>query len=265
MEATHKRSPGEDLRRFVGTRKGAMIVAALAAALAGVVLLAFISQYRNSVRGGTVEKSALVADRLIPKGTSGAVVVGDGLFKPTTVQEDNLKAGALSGAAALQGKVATRDIYPGEQITADAFASNADPLRGQLRGNQRAIAIPLDGPHGLLGQIRSGDHVDVLAGFSTSNGTTGRGSPQLRTLIQNVLVLSAPSDSGSATDPGKSASLTVRVSADQAGALAFASDNGKIWFLLRPPAGAKDVPPSSVTLDSLLSGTPAIQTGGGGR
>jgi Flp pilus assembly protein CpaB len=264
MEATHKRSAAEDLRRFVGTRKGAMIVAAFAAALAGIVLLAFISQYRNSVQGGTVERSALVADRLIPKGTSGAVVVSDGLFKPTNVQEDNLKAGAVSGAAALQGKVATRDIYPGEQITADAFASNADPLRGQLRGDQRAITIPLDGAHGLIGQIRSGDRVDVLAGFNASSATTGRGRPQLRTLMQNVLVLNVPSGSAGAS-ADKTQNLTVRVSADQAAGLAFASDNGKVWFVLRPPSGAKDTTPSPVTLDSLLSGTPSITVGGGGR
>jgi hypothetical protein len=32
-----------------------------------------------------------------------------------------------------------------------------------------------------------------------------------------------------------------------------------VWFVLRPPAGAKNPRPSSVTLDSLLTGAPTIE------
>src|SRR4051812_32117472 len=161
MEATHTRRFHGGLGRFAASRRGAITIAAAAAALAGIVLLAFISQYKNHVQGGTVERPALIADRLIPKGTSGAVAVSDGLFKPTTAAQDSLAPGALSSAAALAGKVATRDVYPGEQITAADFASDADPVRGRLSGTQRAIAVPLDAAHGLIGEVRAGDTVDV--------------------------------------------------------------------------------------------------------
>src|SRR5262245_55442544 len=127
MEVTQKTRLRGGFGRFAATRRGAVMIAAVAAALAGIVLLAFISRYKDQVQGGTVERSALVADRLIPKGTAGSAVISDGLSKPTNVQETALEAGALSSAAALDGKVATRDIYPGEQITAGDFASNADP------------------------------------------------------------------------------------------------------------------------------------------
>jgi Flp pilus assembly protein CpaB len=260
MQATHKRSLLDGLRRFAGTRGGAMTIAAAAAALAGIVLLAFASQYKRHVQGGTVEHSVLVANRLIPKGTSGAVVVGGTMFKATTVQADNVESGALSSAAALSGKVATQDVYPGQQITAADFASDADPLRGQLRGDQRAITVALDSAHGLVGEVRAGDAVDVLAGFNAASSSTGRGRPQLRTLIEDVRVLKAPSSAkrGGTND---TQDLTVRVTAEQAAQLAFAADNGKVWFVLRPPAGAKDTAPSSITLDSLLAGAPTIEVG----
>lgn len=261
MEATHKRALHEGLGRFASTRRGAMTIAAATAALAGIVLLAFIAQYKDRVQRGTVERSALVANRLIPKGTSGAVVVSDGLSKPTTVQEGSLESGVLASGAALAGKVATRDIYPGEQITAADFASNADPLRGKLSADQRAIAVPLDSAHGQIGEIRAGDKVDVLAGFNSASSTTGRGRPQLRTLIQDVLVLKAPDGGDKAASGNDTKDLTVRVTAGQAAQLAFAADNGKIWFILRPPAGANDERPASVTLDSLLAGTPTIEVG----
>jgi pilus assembly protein CpaB len=262
MEATQKRLHG-GLGRFAATRRGAITIAAMAAALAGIVLLAFISQYKNHVQGGTVERSALIANRLIPKGTSGSVVVSDSLSKATMIQADTVQSGTLPSAAAVDGKVATRDIYPGEQITTADFASDADPLRGKLTGGQRAIAVPLDSAHGLIGQVRAGDKVDVLAGFNSASSTTGRGRPQLRTLIENVMVLNAPDAGGNSASSSSSSTqnLTVRVTADQAAQLAFAADNGKVWFILRPPAGASNNRPSSVTLDSLLAGTPTIEVG----
>ena len=262
MEATHTRRLHGGLVRFAGTRRGAITIAAIAAALAGVVLLVFISQYKHDVQGGTLERSALVANQLIPKGTSGSVVVSGGLSKATSVQQDNLQAGALSNAAGLSGKVATRDIYPGEQITAADFASDADPLRGELTGDQRAIAVPIDSAHGLIGEVRAGDKVDVLAGFNSASSTTGRGQPELRTLVQNVLVLKAPAGGSNSTcNNNNTQNLTVRVTADQAAQIAFAADNGKVWFVLRPPAGAKNDRPSSVTLGALLAGAPTIEVG----
>ena len=51
MEATEKRiSP--QLRRLLGTRSGTLALAAAAAVLAGIVLIAYLSHYRNSVEGG---------------------------------------------------------------------------------------------------------------------------------------------------------------------------------------------------------------------
>jgi Flp pilus assembly protein CpaB len=260
MEATHKRSPLEGLRRMAATRRGAMIIAAAAAALAGIVLLAFITQYKDRVQGGTAERPALVANRLIPKGTSGANVISGGFFQPTSVQVDNLRSGALASSAALAGKVATHDIYPGEQLTAGDFAEGADPVRGQLTGVQRAVGVELDGSHGLLGVVRAGDKVDVLAGFNAASFVTGRGHPQLRTLVQDVLVLKAPEE-GKPVKENDRKVLVVRMTAEEATELAFAADHGGVWFVLRPPIGAKNSTPSSVTLEQLLAGKPQIEVG----
>ena len=122
--------------------------------------------------------------------------------------------------------------------------------------------MPLDSAHGLIGEVRAGDKVDVLAGFNSASSTTGRGRPQLRTLDPER---PRPEGAGRAAPSRPSSNstqdMTVRVTADQAAQLAFAADNGKVWFILRPPAGASDDRPSSVTLDSLLAGTPTIEVG----
>jgi Flp pilus assembly protein CpaB len=262
MEATQNtRSQVDAFRRFAGTRKGAITVALVAAALAAIVLLVFASSYKDHVQGGNAQRTALVADRLIPKGTSGDLVVSGSLFRQRQVRDSALRAGAIADGSALAGRVATRDIYPGQQITSGDFAANADPLRGKLKGNQRAIAISMDGSHGLIGEVRTGDHVDILAGFSSTSSTTGQGRAQLRTLMEDVLVLKAPA-SGSKVTSNSTSSVTLRVGAADAGKLAFASDNGKIWIVLRPPTGGTNPAPSAVNLESLLSGTPSISTGG---
>jgi Flp pilus assembly protein CpaB len=121
----------------------------------------------------------------------------------------------------------------------------------------------LDSSHGLIGEVRSGDHVDVLAGFNATNANTGAGRPQLRTLMADVLVLSAPgTDSSGKATSGSSSNVTLRVGATDAAKLAFASDNGKIWIVLRPPTGGTNPGASPVTLESLLSGSPSISSGG---
>jgi Flp pilus assembly protein CpaB len=261
MEATEKRiSP--QLRRLLGTRSGTLALAAAAAVLAGIVLIAYLSHYRNSVQGGTTPETALVAGALIPKGTSGDVVISEQLYRSTKLAADKLTDGAVASTAAVAGKVATRDIYPGEQLSTSDFAVKADPIRGRLTGDQRAVAVPLDSSHGLIGNVRSGDHVDVLAGFNAV-GSSGANRPVLRTLLQNVLVLQTPKGTaGGLSSATRTGSVLLRVTDRQAAALAFAADNGKVWLSLRSPAGASQEQPSVVDLQAILQGSVPVQGAG---
>ena len=258
--ATTKQNPMDGLRRFLGTRRGSFTVAAVAAALAAVALAAYLNNYKDDVRAGTLPTQVLIADRLIPKGTSGDVVAADRLFSPTTISEDDVEAQALTDASTLTGKAATHDIFPGQQITASDFSGSADPLRGRLTGTQRALAIPVDTAHGLIGNVRTGDKVDVFGSFS-GGGVSGRGV--LRTIAQGILVLKAPT-SESAGSGNKQQSVILRLSEAQSARLAYAADNGKVWIALRPPTGGESSKPTTVTqgtlagkqVDSLPGGTP---------
>jgi Flp pilus assembly protein CpaB len=235
-----------------------MIVAAGTAAVAGLLLLAYLNNYKENVNGGVVPSPVLVADRLIPKGTSGDAVIAGSLFRTATVTQDQLASGAIADAAAFDGKVATRDIYPGQQITAGAFARDADPLRGQLEKSQRAISVPLDTAHGLVGDVRTGDHIDVLAGFNTIDGSDGRGQPVLKVLMRDILVLKAPPAASDQPGARDVANIVIRATDRQVAGLAYASDNGKVWFVLRPPSGAKDTQVPSVSLQEMLSAKPIV-------
>jgi Flp pilus assembly protein CpaB len=226
------------------------LVAAIAAALAAGALAMYLSNYKKDVRGGTLPTQVLIADRLIPKGTSGDAVAADRLFRPTTISEDAVKPLALTNAAVLSGKAATHDIFPGQQITSADFSSDADPLRGRLTGTQRALAISVDAAHGLIGSIRTGDHVDVFGSF-TGGSSAGRGV--LRTIAQGVLVLKAPG-SKSSSKPNDEGTVVLRLTDRESARMAYTADNGKVWFALRPPTSSESSAPPTVTENSVAGG-----------
>jgi hypothetical protein len=73
----------------------------------------------------------------------------------------------------------------------------------------------------------------------------------IKLLMSNVLVLRAPLAGG--------ASYTLRVPEAQAAQLAYAADNGHLWFVARPASGAKVQFPGIVTARTLLLGYKAVR------
>jgi Flp pilus assembly protein CpaB len=210
-----------------------------AAALAAILLIAYLVQYRSSVNDSTAPSPVLVAKNLIPKGTSGTVIAEKQLFQAATLSKDDLKVGAISDPAYLNGRVAVADIFPGQQITtADLSVGLTDAIPTQLTGLQRAVAIQVDGSRGLVGFVASGDRVDVYYQTGSNGGTI------LGLLAPNVLIMRAPTGGAPAI---------IRADAPLAQKLALASDSGTLWFLLRPAGDAKNPPKKSITSTELLA------------
>ena len=238
--------------RLFTTRGGALAVGGVAAILAAALLFAYLRAYRSSVRSGTAPVTVLVAKNLIPKGTAGNLIAQKELYQVTTLPKDQVLNGALADPAALRGQVTTSDVYPGQQLTVGDFGTvNSGSLPAQLSAAQRAVSIPLDSAHGLIGQLHNGDRVDVYVGFGNSNNTTAK--PVLKLLLANVMVLSAPSSTSGGFTASSTANVILRVPTSKAAEFAFASDNGKIWLVLRPQVGATKTPPSVANTLSVLT------------
>jgi pilus assembly protein CpaB len=234
------------------TRQGTILLGVAAAVLAAIALLVYLSQYRNSVNSKNQAISVLVAKSLIQKGTPGNVVGTTGLYQVSSIPKDQVKTGAYVDPQTLTGKVATVDIYPGQQLTESDFAAgNANALTQNLGRTQRAVVVPLDSPAEVGGQLTAGDHVDVwvLINAQTANGVS---RPLVRQVLQNMTVMTAGTNGGN---------VTIRATPKQAGELIFASQNAKIWLVLRPAVGSTTTKPPVVTVNDLL-GLPPIQIGG---
>ena len=239
----------------LSTRNGSIVAAAVAAAVAGLLIVFFLQQYRDNVNEESIPTAVVVADQLIEQGASGDTVGAQGLFKIAKVPRDQLKLGAVTDAAALRGKIAVADILPGQQLTAADFKPAGGGVITKLAADQRAISIPLDSTHGLVGTLVAGDHVDVLSGFTLGGGAGGE-RPVLRMLMQDVLVLAVPAAAAGGGPGGGGANansgITLRVATKAAPKLAFAADNSRLWLVLRPQNGEKVERTPVVSLQSLV-------------
>jgi Flp pilus assembly protein CpaB len=250
------------VRRVLATREGTIAFAIVAAVLAAVMLMAFTRGYKRSVERNGESVTVLVAKDALPKGSSGDVIAEKGLFQTTGFARDQVKDGAITDPATLRGLVAAHPLVRGQQITIADFVKPSDPVLSRLADERRAMTIPLDSAHGMIGRIHAGDHVDVLTGFQVQPDGAGRPRPVLRTLLQDVEVLEAPAgdkgQGGLGSSSSQTQNVTLRIAEKDAPQLAFASDNGKVWIVLRAQAGAKQSAMSLVTLDRLLLGLDPI-------
>jgi Flp pilus assembly protein CpaB len=237
-------------QNLFSTRRGSVIAGVAAAVVAGIILLVYLHAYRNSVNSSRVQAPVLVAQQLIPKGTPGDVIGQTHQFQVGSVPKNQLLTGALTDPSALAGRIALKDIYAGQQLTAADFAYAAPgALQTSIADTDRAINISVDTQHGMIGQISAGDRIDVFFGTNTQGPN---GGAVVKLLLSNVLVLRAPIG-------GANGMYTLRVPEAQAAWLAWAADNGRLWFVLRPASGAKVEFPGLITARTLLLGYKAVK------
>jgi Flp pilus assembly protein CpaB len=247
-------------QRLVASKRGTLVLAILAAFVAGLLVLVYVQRYRDSVSSQSAPVTVLVAKSTIPKGTSGQIIASQGLYTVSTIRQSQLLDGAISDPSSLLGHAASSDIFPGQQLTSGEFSSTATSVASTLTANQRVVSIPFDASHGATPDLNTGDRVDIYAGFNvTPVGPSGipvaggQSRPVLRLVMQNVRVVGIRGGGASS-----SSQISFKVNDVQAAELAFASDNGKLWLAVRPSSGAKASRPQIVTAETLLLGIPPI-------
>ncbi len=255
------------VNRMLSTRGGTVTAGGLTAVVAALLLLLYLSNYRNSVNDSGQPITVLVAKSLIEKGTPGDLVGLKGLFQTSEVPKNQLADGAVTDPQTLRNRLATTDIYPGHQLTTADFAASASGALGtQIADSQRAISVPVDAAHGMMGRIRSGDRVDILAAFNVTSGAGGTSRPVVKVITQNILVLDAPDQLGTGVGASSTVNVVLRTNYQEAIELAWVADNGKLWLVLRPRTGAPVMRPGVVTAEGLLLGVkPVTVFGRAGR
>lgn len=255
-------------QRLLSTRGGTIALSLMAAVLAGAILITYLHRYRTSVRESGVSVTVLVAKSLIGKGTSGDIIAAEDLYEVSSQPKSEVSDGAIVDPATLKGRVATADIFPGEQLTSGKLAvSTSTSLSNNITADERAVNVPVDAAHGMIAQLQAGDHIDLYGGFNVQavgrNGVVDPSSPTkpvLKLLVPDVLVLGIPSSGSSSIGSGSGKTmLTLRMTDKAAADAAFSADNGVIWAMLRPRANASAPSPDIVSIETVLFGVPAVK------
>jgi pilus assembly protein CpaB len=238
--------------RVPSTPTGALAAAAVAAVLAGLLVFSALKSAKSGEKTAAAPSSVsvVVADRLIPKDSPAAAIATGTATRRTKVAPSALVAGAVTDFSQVRDKVATHDILPGQQLSAQDFKTiDSSTLASQVSEDSRAVSIPLDASHGMVGNVSSGDHVDIFAAFNI-DASGGAASAVVKPLATNIVVLKAPKKTGAAGATRNV--LTLRMASRMAAKLAFSSDYGKVWIVLRSAAGAPQVNQAPVALADVI-------------
>jgi len=205
---------------------------AVAAACSFLVYRAVGARVSAANRPATVRIVAAAADIQL-----GTVLAANNL---TTIEvAGTLPKGAILKPEGAIGRGVVSNLYQGEAILESRLAAvgSGGGLAATIRDGMRACAVKVDDVVGVAGFVTAGERVDVLI----SGNPPGQGNDltgmKVKTLLQNIEVLSAGTDIQKDGD-GKPKSVQVvnlLVTPDQAEVLSLASNQTKIQLVLRNP------------------------------
>jgi len=203
-----------------------------------------------------VTSKILVAARDIPIGTiiaNADLTTGQWVGVPPK--------GTLSAKDNALGRGVVSELYQGEPIlnTRLAAAGSGGGLAATIKPGMRACAVRVDEVVGVAGFVRPGMRVDVLVS-GTAPGAPPVDGPKVRTLLQNIEVLSAGNDIQKDAEgkPVQVSVVNLLVTPEQAELLSLASNQTRIQLVLRNPLDTDTPNTPSIAMASVFSdGAPA--------
>jgi len=218
--------------------------------------------------GATLLLYGLIANRIRGTSSAGAgapiVVAARDLQRGTLLKDGDLKTVAWGSTVRPKGSFAEiKDVLSrgvvletveGEPITELRLAPRAAGagLAPSIPIGKRAVAMRVNDVVAVSGYVIPGSRVDVLiTGNAPGEGQQG---PVIRTILQNVEVLSAGEQIQRDAEgkPLQVAVITVLVTPEEAETLSLASNETRIQLVLRNPMDDKKVEPPGTAVARLF-------------
>jgi pilus assembly protein CpaB len=173
----------------------------------------------------------------------------------TTIQiVGSLPKGVILKTQDAIGRGVISDLYQGEPILDSRLAAvgSGGGLAATIRQGMRACAVKVDDVVGVAGFVTPGMRVDVLISGNPPGPTNTTEGPKVKTLLQNIEVLSAGTDIQKDAEgkPNKVQVVNLLVTPEQAEALSLASNQTRIQLVLRNPLDRQLAePPGTAVVD----------------
>ena len=171
--------------------------------------------------------------------------------------------GAILDKKSVIGRGAIANLYEGEPILENRLAApgSGGGLAATIPDGMRACAVKVDEVVGVAGFVTPGEHVDVLISGLPPGMTQDMAGQKVKTLLQNIGVLSAGTDiqKDNQGKPQQVQVVNLLVTPDQAEVLSLASSNTHIQLVLRNPLDTQITQTSGTVVSNLFAdkaGTP---------
>lgn len=150
-----------------------------------------------------------------------------------------LPKGIILNSQQAIGRGVISDLYQGEAILENRLATvgSGGGLAATISQGMRACAVKVDDVVGVAGFVTPGMHVDVLISGNPSGPGAGSDGTRVRTILQNIAVLSAGTDIQKDAEgkPKQVQVVNLLVTPEQAELLSLASSQTRIQLVLRNP------------------------------
>ena len=225
------------------TRRSAVIIAVVCAALAALLTLVFLSSLQKQIKPTEAIEKVRVITPI--RDLEPDIPIQANMLVPREVPAEEVPEGAARSIAQLSGKLSLVALPKGEPIRLDQVQSLVGAgLAYVVPDGMRAVTIALDPVPivGVAGFPKPGDRVDVIATFDLEQLTV------TRTILQNVQLLAlgetavigqkaeaAEAKEGEVkAEPEAQTNATFAVTPDQAQRLVLADARGRLRLALRP-------------------------------
>jgi pilus assembly protein CpaB len=206
-------------------RRKLLLILAVFVAVIGTGLVFLYVQSADNRAGSKYDSvEVLKATQDIAVGESYDTALSQGKISLQPVPQNQLNDGYQTTTTALKGKTVSTEIFPGQQVIASQFTSNANTVTAttnlQIPKGMIAISVQLGDPQRVAGNVYPGSRVAIFASgvgspghpLGTGGASIASGSGQADTtvavLLPSVLVLNVG-------DPVQSTSTTTDESGNQ--------------------------------------------------
>ena len=182
-----------------------------------------------------------------------------------------LPDGAILKADNAVGRGVISDLYKGEPILDSRLAAKGSGggLAATIPQGMRACAVKVDEVVGVAGFVTPGMRVDVLISGTPPGAVNTAEGPRVRTLLQNLQVLSAGTDIQKDAEgkPKQVQVVNLLVTPEQAELLSLASSQTHIQLVLRNPLDTEQAHTQETATANLFTdaGTPPPKRATGPR
>ena len=169
-----------------------------------------------------------------------------------------LPKGVILNAKDAIGRGVISNLYQGEPIIESRLAAPGagGGLAATIRPGMRACAIKVDDVVGVAGFVTPGMRVDVLISGNPPGEVNPSDGPRVKTLLQNIEVLSAGTDiqKDSEGKPKQVQVVNLLVTPEQAEDLSLASSQTHVQLVLRNPLDTEVAETAGSAVGNLYSG-----------